>query len=334
MIRLPFEEHEFLEVFERYNQWFWPISLLLWVLSVTALICLLRSAKPPPRFIAALLAFLWFWGALAYHAALFSKINPAAWAFATLFVIEAGLLLWFGVVSQQLHFSWRRKTRHAVGLALIIYALLYPALNLAQGYTFPRMPTFGLPCPTTLLTAGFLLTADKVFWPVTLVPVCWSVIGGSAAFALGVRADLALFAPAILLPAYLVHQTFGRKRPPWTIEVDLQQNLFVIRYCGRIGPDQTAQCAEEVKVALAGVKLGFRLLVDLTDLESMKVSCAPDIRNIMDMCNQKGVAEVVRVTPDPKRDIGLQIMSQFHYRSDVHVTTCSDLDDAIKRLAK
>jgi hypothetical protein len=120
----------------------------------------------------------------------------------------------------------------------------------------------------------------------------------------------------------------------FTIKLDQARNLIVIRYSGHVGPDETGRCAEEVRLVLEKVKPGFRLLADLTDLQSMEVSCAPHIKNIMEMCNQSGVTEVVRVIPDPKRDIGLQIMSYFHYRADVHITTCTSLDEAMKATAK
>jgi hypothetical protein len=37
---------------------------------------------------------------------------------------------------------------------------------------------------------------------------------------------------------------------------------------------------------------------------------------------------VVRVIPDPHRDIGLQIMSIFHYGGDVQIVTCETLVQA------
>jgi hypothetical protein len=37
---------------------------------------------------------------------------------------------------------------------------------------------------------------------------------------------------------------------------------------------------------------------------------------------------VVRVIPDPHRDIGLQIMSIFHYGGDVQILTCQTLAEA------
>lgn len=113
------------------------------------------------------------------------------------------------------------------------------------------------------------------------------------------------------------------------LEIDQSQNLLVIRYSGLVSPDETARGLEEVRVALAKLQSGFRLLADLTDLQSMEVSCAPYIEKAMDLCNEKGASTVVRVIPDPTRDIGLQIMSVFHYRGDVRIVTCETLAEAM-----
>jgi hypothetical protein len=51
-----------------------------------------------------------------------------------------------------------------------------------------------VPCPTTLVTAGFLLAAvPAVPRRLAVIPVLWSIIGGSAALLLGVVPDLMLF---------------------------------------------------------------------------------------------------------------------------------------------
>jgi anti-anti-sigma regulatory factor len=118
------------------------------------------------------------------------------------------------------------------------------------------------------------------------------------------------------------------------IELDQPQNWLKIGYSGHVNPDETHRCAEEIRAAVTKLTPGFRLLVDLTDLQSMEVSCAPHIRNIMDMCNQNGVAEVARIIPDPRQDIGLQIMSYFHYSSEVRVVTYPNVDEALEQLAK
>lgn len=116
------------------------------------------------------------------------------------------------------------------------------------------------------------------------------------------------------------------------VQTDPSQNLLIIRYAGSVGPDEAERCLEEVRLALSKVQSGFRILADLTDLESMDVSCAPYITGIMDVCNASGVSAVVRIIPDPKRDIGLQIMSLFHYRGGVKIITCETADDAMKAL--
>lgn len=65
--------------------------------------------------------------------------------------------------------------------------------------TAPAMPTFGLPCPTTIYTLGLLLWAERPMprWLLT-VPLAWSVLGASAARQLGVWEDLGLVAAGVL----------------------------------------------------------------------------------------------------------------------------------------
>lgn len=111
-------------------------------------------------------------------------------------------------------------------------------------------------------------------------------------------------------------------------EIDPPQNLLVVRYRGAVGPDETKRGPEEAQAALTKLQSGFRLLADLTELQSMDVACAPHIEQVMALCNEKGVSTVVRVIPDPTRDIGLQIMSLFHYRGDVQIVTCETLNEA------
>jgi hypothetical protein len=111
-------------------------------------------------------------------------------------------------------------------------------------------------------------------------------------------------------------------------EVDEPRRLLVIRFSGTVAAEETEKGLEDIRAGLARLKIGFRLLADLTALESMDVKCAPFIERAMDLCNEKGASMVVRVIPDPHRDIGLQIMSIFHYRGDVEILTCETLGQA------
>jgi hypothetical protein len=95
-ISLPFRDEDFLAVFAAYHEALWPVVLVSWGLAVSVLIGLARHRA---------------WSRVAYHAVFFTKINPAAWAFSVLFVVEAADLLWL-VVNEQAHRSaWSCSTR-------------------------------------------------------------------------------------------------------------------------------------------------------------------------------------------------------------------------------
>ena len=61
------------------------------------------------------------------------------------------------------------------------------------------MPVFPVPCPAALVTAGLLVASTDVPRLALAIPCLWALIGSPAAFALGIRADLALLAaPGVL----------------------------------------------------------------------------------------------------------------------------------------
>ena len=149
-----------------------------------------------------------------YHAVFFTRINPAAWLFAALFVLQAVAFVWFGIVRRGLTFQWHRTPRHAAAIALMAYALAYPLLVVLSGHEASRAPLFAVPCPTTLWTAGLLLTASRPAIPVLIVPALWAIVGGTAALGLGVLPDLMLFPAAACLVMYRVWLWMvGRRRP-------------------------------------------------------------------------------------------------------------------------
>jgi hypothetical protein len=118
----------------------------------------------------------------------------------------------------------------------------------------------------------------------------------------------------------------------FTVKLDRSRNALTISYGGQVTPDEARLCAEEVRRAITILEPGFRLIVDLTGLQLMEVACSPLIASIMEICDTAGVAEVVRIIPDPTRDIGLQIMSFFHYSSDVSIRTCASFAEASEML--
>lgn len=114
--------------------------------------------------------------------------------------------------------------------------------------------------------------------------------------------------------------------------VNPAKQLLYLRYSNRVEAKDLAQAQPEIEALLAALSPGFRLLVDLTGLEAMALDCALVIGKLMELIDARGVSAVVRVIPDPKKDIGMNILTIFHYRHRPRVSTCANLAEAAKRL--
>jgi hypothetical protein len=119
----------------------------------------------------------------------------------------------------------------------------------------------------------------------------------------------------------------------YEVETDPARNLLLMTYREHVGPAELAQGRAQVVVALEAMKPGFRLLTDLSGLDSMEYACAPEIEIMMDLFRKKGVAEVVRVVPDSKKDIGFAVMSYFHYERETLVLTFDSRAEALEKLS-
>jgi hypothetical protein len=203
-VGLPFTSDQFFGVFAEYNRSFWFVALAWWLASMAALAGAWRNPRQWSGALLYLLAALWIWTAVAYHALLFTSINPAAWLFAGLFTIE-GILLFRAAAGRQSEPLSRTGLISSFGIVLVCYALAYPFLSFTIGHRYPDIPTFGVPCPTAILTIGFLLTV-RGGPPTSLavIPAVWAFIGGSAAVLFGVWTDYMLLAAGISLVGYMV----------------------------------------------------------------------------------------------------------------------------------
>lgn len=199
-MNLPFTQVQFFEVFAAYNLAVWPAQFALTLVAVAMVVLIIRVPEKAGRPVSYGLAALWAWLAIAYHLKFFWSINPAAPIFAAVSIAAAIAFAWLGGVKARLQFQKDMSATAVVGLVVIILALaVYPAIGAYLGHRYPALPTFGLPCPTTMFTFGILLMAVPTF-PKVLVaaPLVWAVIGSSAAFALGVTQDLGLVVVAAL----------------------------------------------------------------------------------------------------------------------------------------
>ncbi|RJQ84622.1 MAG: hypothetical protein C4519_04605 [Desulfobacteraceae bacterium] len=199
-MQLPFTAEQFFDLFGQYNEAVWPAQVVLNLLALGAIGLWIQGRPHSGRLISGLLAFLWAWTGIAYHWIYFTTINKAAYAFGLVFILGCAAFLWAGVIKGQLAFTSKNMIQRATGGVLVVFALfVYPALSVLFGHIYPAMPTFGLPCPTTIFTIGMLCFLAAPFPRYVLAaPVLWAAVGSQAAILLGVYQDLGLLIAGIV----------------------------------------------------------------------------------------------------------------------------------------
>jgi hypothetical protein len=116
----------------------------------------------------------------------------------------------------------------------------------------------------------------------------------------------------------------------YAVELDRSKRILVISALQTVTAEDANMVAQRIHELLRDVAPGFHVLADFRWLESMDPAAARHIAEIMDALAEKEVASVTRVMPDPRKDIGLNILSQFHYGPDVKISTFETLADALQ----
>ena len=118
----------------------------------------------------------------------------------------------------------------------------------------------------------------------------------------------------------------------YSVEIDQSKHLLVISAFQHVTAEQASQAAQRVRELLHDVPPGFRVLADFRWLNSMDSGAARHVAEIMDALAEKGLVSVTRVMPDPHKDIGLNILSQFHYGPTIKIATFETLADALESM--
>src|SRR5213075_3349409 len=119
----------------------------------------------------------------------------------------------------------------------------------------------------------------------------------------------------------------------YAVELDRSKRLLVISAAQKVTAEEAKAVSQGIREVLQDVAPGFRVLADFRGLESMDSAAARHIAKIMDTLAEKNVASVTRVMPDPHKDIGLNILSQFHYGPEIQIATFQTLADALQSMA-
>lgn len=116
------------------------------------------------------------------------------------------------------------------------------------------------------------------------------------------------------------------------VTINKSKRLLYFAYIGQVCFQEMKSAREDMAELLEYLPINIRVLADLERLESMDAASSTEIGKVMDMLDRKGVEISVRVIPDPSKDIGLNILSMFHYRKKIRVVTCQNMTEAAKEL--
>lgn len=211
-MQLPFTSEQFFDVFERYNTDLPYSATVLGSIAAAIIGLLFARTAFATRAVMLLFGLLWAWTGIVYHILYFTSINPAAYIFGSLFVLQAVLFIQEAIRTRSCCIGLSRDAATGTAAAMVIYAVLvYPLIGHALGHEFPRTPTFGLPCPLTIFTLGVLTSAGRnIRWYLLAVPLAWALFGSSAAVLFGIWQDIAMaVAASSTLVIYLTKQADG-----------------------------------------------------------------------------------------------------------------------------
>jgi hypothetical protein len=110
------------------------------------------------------------------------------------------------------------------------------------------------------------------------------------------------------------------------------QRLLLLTYIGHVGPEDLKRGRAEAAAVLDDLQPGFRILADFERLDAMDPDSATEIGKLMELADQREVGMIVRVIPDPSKDIGLNILARFHYKQSVPTVTCETMAEAAQAL--
>ncbi|HWR25132.1 MAG TPA: DUF6064 family protein, partial [Methanosarcina sp.] len=214
---------QFFRVFEQYNEVVWPAQVVIYIAAAIVFYLVFRPNKYSSKVVSGILALFWLWMGVVYHWSFFASINPAAYIFGVLFVLQGLIFIIEGIIRDNLEFSVSKDWHSAAGIILMLFGpIIYPILGHFLGHNYPSSPTFGLPCPTTIFTIGVLLLANRFPKYVALIPFLWSAIGFLAAISLGVKEDVSLLIAGLIGVAFTVFQ-----RSKVTQEADAGAQSFI-----------------------------------------------------------------------------------------------------------
>ena len=199
-MKTPFTTEQFFSVFEQYNSGIFPFQLVIFLLGIFSLFIVITERTGKNYIIGTLLSFFWIWMGAVYHIIFFSSINPPAYLFGGLFILQGIFLITETYGRRKLKFTFLGNSTDYLALFFIVFGvIIYPVISYLLTSSLSKTISFGLPCPTTIATFGFFMLARKsLSGYLVIIPTLWALIGTTAALNFGVLQDFMLLITAII----------------------------------------------------------------------------------------------------------------------------------------
>ncbi|MCF8358917.1 MAG: DUF6064 family protein [Prolixibacteraceae bacterium] len=204
-MKLPFTSEQFFQIINDYNTTLFPAQIIIPLIGLIILGLLHSKNGFKDKTIGLFLGMVWLWIGFAYHLAFFTSINKAAYGFGVLFILQ-GIFFIIEVFRNKLQFQFNKSVKDYIGYFFILFGLIiYPVISFFLESSFSQTITLGLPCPTTIMTFGFLmLTGKKLSKYLIIIPIIWAIIGTGAATKFGVYHDYLMPLAAIITTIFLL----------------------------------------------------------------------------------------------------------------------------------
>lgn len=196
-----------------YNKAIFPAQAVALLLALAAIAYTVWPHRGGDRIIPALLAAGWLWSGIVYLGGHYAAINWAGAYYEAAFVVQAAMLLGWGVIRGALRFRFDGGARAWAGAGFAAIAIvIHPLVERALGRGWAELQYVGVsPDPTELVTLALLLmSARRVPWWLLLVPALWLVIAGGWAWLLGTPERMILPACSLVALVLIIAGT-GRK---------------------------------------------------------------------------------------------------------------------------
>jgi hypothetical protein len=183
----------FLQVFRDYNLLIWPLHLVSFVVCFITILMVIIKKTYSSKVVFLMLALQWLWVGIHFQILFFSRIDPLAYFFGIIFIIQ-GILYVILSFKSSIVFSIKKDPFSLLGLIFFIYAFAgYPLVRYLSGYVYPDMAiSCVVPCPLVVFTFGlYMFALPALPRYILIIPAFWSL---SAFYAVhhGIYEDIGL----------------------------------------------------------------------------------------------------------------------------------------------